>query len=348
MNRSWGRHSIVHGRFGRDLLEGLYPRITVWRRFGFRPPFTATELLGAWRQAISPQVALVALAALATVGCGNGEDLANPSGTLEATEINVAPLLTARLLDIRADEGDRVAKGDTLLVLDTDLLRRQRTQVAAQDDVLAAQKREAGQLLEQSRRRLELTETTLARTAALHAQGSATQQQVDDLEAQRDVSASQVAAARDRIGAIAAQTEQVAASLAVLDRQLADGIVFSPIAGTVLLRMAEPGEVAMAGAPVLRLADLDNLDLRIYLEETDLDLVRIGEPLPVLVDALEGKELSGVVRWISAEAEFTPKNAQTRSARAQLVYAVKLSVPNPDGHLHIGMPAAARIDGKRK
>ena len=302
------------------------------------------------RQPLAKALAILGTAVVAVLGatgCGDGQNLANPSGTLEATETNVAPLLTARLLQVRAEEGDRVAAGDTLLVLDTDLLHRQRSQAAAQEDVLAAQKREAGELLEQSRRRLELAEITLRRTSALREQGSATQQQVDELQAERDVSSSQVAATRARIGALEAQSEQVERSLAVLDRQISDGVVLSPISGTVLVRTAEPGEVAIAGVPSLRLADLSRLDLRIYLEETDLDLVRIGAPLPVLVDALEGKELTGTVRWISEEAEFTPKNAQTRDARAQLVYAVKLSVPNPDGQLHIGMPAAARIDGAR-
>ena len=111
------------------------------------------------------------------------------------------------------------------------------------------------------------------------------------------------------------------------------------MAGTVLTRTVEPGEVVPAGRTALRLADLSNLELRIYLEAGDLSRVKPGQELPVRVDALPGSPLTGTVAWIADEAEFTPKNAQTRHARAQLVYAVKLRVANPDGRLHVGMPA---------
>jgi HlyD family secretion protein len=125
----------------------------------------------------------------------------------------------------------------------------------------------------------------------------------------------------------------------VLDRQLRDGVVVAPSAGTVLTRSLEPGEVATPARLALRLADLSELKLRVYLEAGDLERARLGDTLPVLVDALAGVRLTGRVSWISAEAEFTPKNAQTRNARAQLVYAVELRVANPDGRLHVGMPA---------
>ncbi|MBU1983293.1 HlyD family efflux transporter periplasmic adaptor subunit, partial [bacterium] len=92
-------------------------------------------------------------------------------------------------------------------------------------------------------------------------------------------------------------------------------------------------------AVLLRMADLSTLELRVYLNERDLDRVSIGGEVPVLVDAMAADTLRGIVTWVSSEAEFTPKNAQTRDARAQLVYAVKLRVSNPDGKLHIGMPA---------
>jgi HlyD family secretion protein len=276
--------------------------------------------------------------------CGDGNDLARPSGTLEATEVDVSPLLTARILQVRARDGDTVAQGDTLLVLDTELLQRQRAQTESRRDLLQAQTSEAQQMLRQSRRKLELAQTTLERTQALRAQGSATQQQVDDLTAQRDVAASQVEAARDHQAALAAQREELQRSLAVIDRQIAEGVVLSPLDGTVLLRAAEPGEVTRVGALAMRLADLRHLDLRIYLEEEDLDEVQLGQTLPVFVDALEGGRLSGTVSWISSEAEFTPKNAQTRQARAQLVYAVKVTLDNPDGRLHIGMPAAVQLE----
>lgn len=271
-------------------------------------------------------------------GCSRGE-LARPSGTFETTVVDVAPVLAGRAAAVTREEGQRVARGDTLIVLDTETIALQRAESAARSTGLRAQRDVAEADLAQAERQAELLGTTLERTVILRDQGTATQQQVDDLSAQRDVATSRVAAARGRIAAIDADLAHVDAALAVFDRQLQDGVVTAPIDGTVLTRALEPGEVAAAGRTALRIADLSNLELRVYLETGDLDRVKLDQELGVLVDALPGEKLTGRVSWISDEAEFTPKNAQTRHARAQLVYAVKLRVPNDDGRLHVGMPA---------
>jgi HlyD family secretion protein len=169
--------------------------------------------------------------------------------------------------------------------------------------------------------------------------GTATQQQLDEARAQRDIRARKVAAATHNIAALDAEADRQRAALAVLDRQIADGTLVSPLDGTVLLRTGEPGEMSSPGALALRLADLGRLKLRFYLDEPNLGLVKLGQELPVAVDAFPGRRFTGTVTWISDEAEFTPKNAQTHNARALLVYAVKLEVANPDQELAIGMPA---------
>jgi HlyD family secretion protein len=286
---------------------------------------------------IRTHIALPA-AILLLAGC-SGRELPNPSGTFETTVVDVAPLLAGRALVVQPEEGQTVTLGDTLIVLDTELLALQRAETAARGESLAAQRRTAMADLAQAQSRLALTETTLSRTTTLRDQGSATQQQVDNLAAERDVSRSATEAARGRIAAIDAELAHLASSLAVLDRQLRDGVVVAPSSGTVLTRSLEPGEVAAPGRLALRIADLSALKLKVYLEAGDLDRVRLGDTLPVLVDALSGVRLAGRVSRVSDEAEFTPKNAQTRNARAQLVYAVELRVANPDGRLHVGMPA---------
>ncbi len=276
-------------------------------------------------------------------GCGSGGKRVNPAGTLEATEVNLAPALSGKVLEVRAELGDRVNAGDTLVVIDTEPARLQRAWAEAGYAGISAQHRAATDALAQAERNLELLETSFSRTRALLAQGSASQQQFDEVEARRDVAARQVSAARNQIDILAAEKARLDATIALFDRTIADGLLTAAIDGTILLRAVEPGEMAMPGAVAIRLADLTRLDLRIYLDEEDLDLVHLGRRVTVLVDALEGSELEGTVTWISPEAEFTPKNAQTRNARAQLVYAVKVSVKNPDGVLHIGMPAEVEL-----
>ena len=286
---------------------------------------------------------IAALSASLIGSCAGRDSRVHPSGTLEATETDLASVYAGRILEVRPQLGDPVRAGDTLIVLDTELLRLQRAQSEANRGSLRAQREVTRDALQQARRNLDLAEVTLGRTRALLEQGSATPQQVDELQTKRDVSAAQVSAAQHQLDALAAEEGKLDAQLAVYDRQIRDGVIVSPANGTIILRNAEPGEFAAPGAVLLRLADLTRLELRVFLSEQDLDRVKIGQELPILVDALKGEPITGKVTWVSDEAEFTPKNVQTKQARTQLVYAVKLSVANPDGRLHIGMPAEAKL-----
>ena len=286
---------------------------------------------------------LVLIAAALIAGCSGGSRKANPSGTLETTEVDLASVLNGRILQVRPQLGDRVKTGDTVIVLDTDVLRLQRAQNATNRESNAAQKLVAEDALRQARQNLSLAQTTLQRTKALFTQGSATQQQVDEAQTKANVASDGVASAQHQIDLLSAQLSALDALLQVNDRQIKDGVIVAPLTGTVIMRNAEPGEVASPGSVLLRIADTDTLELRVYLGEADLAKVKLGQSLPVLVDALKGQTLNGIVDWISSESEFTPKNVQTREARTQLVYAVKVAIPNPNGVLHIGMPAEVKL-----
>jgi HlyD family secretion protein len=288
------------------------------------------------------KTSILVLAAALIAGCGRNHEV-NPSGTLETTEVDIASTIAGRIREVRPQLGDRVNAGDTLVVLDTDLIALQREQAATNRESLRAQRLAAGDALAQAQSNLDLADTTFARTQALVKAGSATSQQHDEAQTRRDVTARQVLAAKHQLEALAAEESKLDASLAVFDRQLHDGVILAPENGEIILRNAEPGETALPGSVLLRLANLKELELRIYLAEQDLSRVRLGQELPVLVDALAGQTLTGKVTWISSDAEFTPKNVQTRQARTQLVYAVKLSIANPEGKLHIGMPAEAKL-----
>jgi HlyD family secretion protein len=279
---------------------------------------------------------------LVLISCGNNHP-ANPSGSLEATEVDVVSTIPARIARIRADLGDRVTVRDTLVVLDTELLRLQRVQAETNRRALHAQRDVLADQLKQAVSQQRLAEVTLERTQNLLKQGSATQQQLDEAQTRRDVAVTQVSTIKNQIEALKAEEAKLNASLAVYDRQLVDGVLLAPISGTVTLRSAEPGEMASPGSVLLRLADLTALDLRVFLSEADVGKVKIGQSMPVMVDAYKGETFSGIVVWVSPEAEFTPKNAQTREARTQLVYAVKLRVANPDSRLHIGMPVEVKL-----
>jgi len=273
------------------------------------------------------------------LGCSSSRNGSHPSGTLEATEIKIASEISARITEVRPALGASVQKGDTLLVLDLRLIMLQKEQTEASRGSIEAQLLIAKDGLTQARGNLDLAETTLRRTTTLLQQGSATQQQVDELTTRRDVARAALTSAQHSIEGLVAEEVRLDAAIRVYDRQLEMGVILAPIDGVVLLRSSEPGEVALPGQTLLKIGEIDRMDLRVYLGETELDLVRIGQEFPVTVDAFEEDTLRGTVTWISSEAEFTPKNAQTREARTQLVYAVKLRLANDDRRMAIGMPA---------
>ncbi|MFH1574387.1 MAG: efflux RND transporter periplasmic adaptor subunit, partial [Acidobacteriota bacterium] len=255
------------------------------------------ESCGGGRKHLAVLVAAWAAGMFLVGGCGDGSNGPNPSGTLEATEIDLGSPIGGKVLEVRPRLGDPVAAGDTLVVFDVELIRLQRAQAEANRKSIEVQRQLAGEDLRQARRGLELAQTTLARVQSLHEQGSATRQQLDDLTAKNDLAAIQAAAARERLKLFEAEEAKLAAALAVFDRQLEDGALIAPSVGTILVRAVEPGELAIPGSTLLRLADLKKLELRVFLGEQDLDRVRLGQEVPVLVDALKGEERTGTVTW---------------------------------------------------
>jgi HlyD family secretion protein len=133
------------------------------------------------------------------------------------------------------------------------------------------------------------------------------------------------------------------ASLALIDSQLADTVAASPVDGVVLVKAADVGEVVAPGTTILTVGDIDHPWVRGYINETDLGKVKIGSKVRVTTDTYPGKVYNGRLAFISAQAEFTPKQIQTQQERVKLVYRVKIEVENPGRELKSNMPADAEI-----
>jgi HlyD family secretion protein len=140
-----------------------------------------------------------------------------------------------------------------------------------------------------------------------------------------------------------AQLEQALADLALIQTQLAESFLYAPTTGVILSKSAESGEVLAAGTPVVTLGDLDHPWVRAYIPETDLGRVQLGDPVDVRTDSFLGKTYKGRVAYIASEAEFTPKQIQTREERTKLVYRVKVELPNPNHELKLNMPVEGEI-----
>ena len=140
-----------------------------------------------------------------------------------------------------------------------------------------------------------------------------------------------------------AEIARATASLAMIDSQLADTIVASPVDGVVLVKAADVGEVLAPGTTVVTVGDIDHPWLRGYVNETDLGKIKLGSKAKVTTDSYPGKVYQGRVTFISSEAEFTPKQIQTEQERVKLVYRIKIEMDNPRRELKSNMPADAEI-----
>lgn len=260
------------------------------------------------------------------------------SGTLEATEVTVGSLISGTLLHLTKEEGNPVKAGEVLADIDVEKLVLQKAQLQAALSEIDAGRIAAQAAIDQAADNLENAQVRHKRIKQLYEKGSATRQQFDDISTQLSVARSQVTAAKSQMPVLDAKRAQVEANIAVLERQIKDGVIKSPLDGMVVEKYMEPGEIAVQGGAVYKIADLANFWINIYVAETDLDRFKLGQEVYVRVDACPDA-FAGKVAWVSPEAEFTPKNVQTRQARAELVYAVKVTLKNKDDILKIGMPA---------
>ena len=163
--------------------------------------------------------------------------------------------------------------------------------------------------------------------------------QTGDKSPQVIAAANAVSQARAALAQAEAAAAQVQAELDLLDAQIARLEVTAPLDGVVLNRVIEPGEIAQAGMTLMTIADLDHLSVMVYIPENRYGEVRLGDQASLSVDSFPGRTFSAKVTRIADQAEFTPRNVQTKEERQTTVFAVELSVENPDGALKPGMPA---------
>lgn len=273
-------------------------------------------------------------------GCGkiNSAGFAG-SGILEADDLTVSSLLPGTIVCLTKEEGDQVKKNELLAIIDTDKLALQKEQLLASVKELEASLMAADASIDQAKANMENVNTKFKRINELFSRDSASQQQFDDISTQKILSENALEIAEAQKKQLDARKQYLKASVELIDKQISDGRILSPITGTIVEKYAEAGELTQAAGSIYKVANLASFTIKIYLSETDLAEAELGKDVEVRVDALE-KPLKGKIAWVSAEAEFTPKNAQTKEARAELVYAVKVSIINPfQNKLKTGMPA---------
>jgi HlyD family secretion protein len=324
----------------------------------------------------------VILAGALAAACGNGADpnVARVSGHVEATEVQVAAEVRGRIVELRVDEGDRVARGDLIARLDARdaelQLDRARADLAAAEaqlrllragsrveDVRQAQAQVEAAETDSAASRAELTAAAadLERFESLLKANAGSQKQRDDAKARADVAQQRVRGADERvraarenlarlragarpqeIDAARARVAGVQAQIAALEKNISDARLVAPVAGIVTTRVADAGELVAAGSPIVTITDLDHAWANLFVPEPLLPRLRIGQAATIHTDA-GGDAIPGKVTFISAKAEFTPRNVQTADERSKLVYRIKVTVDNSRGVLKQGMPVDAEL-----
>lgn len=252
--------------------------------------------------------------------------IAAGNGRLEATEVDVATKVAGRLAEVRVREGDDVARDQVLATLDADDLRAQLRAAEAQTGQARAAAAESRAGLASAQSQHKLAQATLRRTEELVKKGFVTGGKLDQDRSGLQTAEAAVAAARSRIGetraAIAAAEAQAAALRVVLN----DTNLKAPLAGRVLYRLAQPGEVLAAGGKVLTLLDMDDVFMSIYLPATEAGKVGVGDTAVIVLDALPGQPIPARAVFVAPRSQFTPKEVETRNEREKLMFRVKLKV----------------------
>lgn len=279
--------------------------------------------------------------------CGKSNEQYDASGTFEATEIMVSSEANGKILQFGAQEGELLQPGNEVVLIDTLQLFLKKQQLLASINALQSRRPEVNKQIAAVQQQIATAKTEKQRAENLVKANAANQKMLDDINAQIMVLEKQLAAQKSTLDisnrGISEDVATMEIQVAQLDDQLLKCRIASPINGTLLVKYAQVGELAMPGKALFKVADMESMILRAYITSDQLTQLKIGQTVKVFADFGEGtREYSGTISWVSGKAEFTPKTIQTKDERANLVYAVKIAVKN-DGYLKIGMYGQVKL-----
>jgi HlyD family secretion protein len=319
-------------------------------------------------------LALLVVAALSVAAAWAGRHLGggvsapvSVTGTIEATQVDVSVKITGRIVERLVKEGDKVARGQLLVRLDdselaADVRRQEAALRSAQATLRDLQKGARPQEIEDARAAVSsaeatrsMTEREYQRTDQLFRQNLIAAQDVDRARQAFEVAKAQERSAREKLGLVLEgsrpdqidaarwQVTQAESALAQAQSRLREAQVVSPIDGVVLRKNLEAGETANPGVPILTLVNPKDVWLRAYVPETEVGRLKVGDTATLRVDAFPNRVFTGRLIEIGSEAEYTPRNVQTKKERVNLVFRIKIQIDNPEGVLKPGLPADADV-----
>ena len=271
--------------------------------------------------------------------CSNSNGKADGYGNFEATEITVSAENNGKLMQFTINEGDVLQKNAFIGYIDTIPLALQRGQLVVSKSVIASKSKGVLSQINVLNAKLNTANTNKTRINNLIKDNAGTQKQLDDIQGEIAIVQQQIRSVEIQNAPVVNELKSIDVQLKQIEDQIQKSKISSPITGTVLTKYAELNEITVFGKPLFKIADLSIMQLRVYVSETQLASIKIGQEVTVKIDnTTTMKSYKGTISWIASEAEFTPKIIQTKEERVALVYAVKIAITN-DGSLKIGMPA---------
>ncbi len=274
--------------------------------------------------------------------CGKSEKDFDAAGTFEATEVVVSAEAMGKIMQFDAVEGQQLTENQIVGYIDSTQLYLKKRQLIASQKALQSRRPDIQKQIATLEQQITTAKSERKRFENLVNANATNTKQLDDINAQIAVLEKQLAATKSTLettnNGISGDNEALQIQIEQIEDQLAKCHFSSPISGTVLTKYAEKGELASPGKALFKIADVNNMILRAYIVNSQLSEIKIGQKVKVFADSGEDnqKEYEGTISWISSKSEFTPKTIATRDERANMVYAVKISVKN-DGFLKIGM-----------
>jgi HlyD family secretion protein len=253
--------------------------------------------------------------------------IASGNGRIEAKLVDISPKEPLRVKEIRVDEGDLVNPGEVLVVMDTATLRAQLAE--AKLNVAATEEKVAISKATITRRKAEigLAKVEVKRSSALVKERAGSQRELDVRNTMLQTTTAGLAEEEAKLRTTEEEVKVAEANVATIQTRIDDATLKSPVRGRVLYRLAEVGEVVAAGGKVLTLVNLNDFYMEIFLPSQEAARVRIGADARITFDAVPGFAVAGNVSFVSPQAQFTPKQVETRSERDKLMFRVKIRVP---------------------
>lgn len=282
-------------------------------------------------------ITLLLLASL--ISCNKNNDKADGYGNFEATEVTISAEANGKIEYLKLEEGDVLDPKIQVGLIDTTQLYFNKQQLLASKSTVYSKSANVLSQIKVLQEQLKTAQIEEKRIQNMFTENAATKRQVDEIDGKVSVIQEQIKSVQTQNAPIVNEVKSIDVQIEKIDDQIQKSKIINPIKGTVLSKYAEPNEVTAFGKPIYKIADISEMTLRVYVSETQLSSIKVGQNVTVKIDAdKDMKSYQGTISWIASSAEFTPKVVQTKEERVNLVYAVKVRVKN-EGSLKIGMPA---------